>query len=502
MVNIELLKEQNKWWVAKEKIDEDVNIEKLNKVKYVWHPEVIDSFDTGKDVIYTLRGSRQVGKTTALKLLIKKLLKKNQKENICYLTCNNIDTYRELIEVLQIYLEWVNNAERKYIFIDEITFVKNWTRAIKHLADIGLLQKCTIILTGSNSHDLKYEVERMPGRRGEDPALDKILFPVTFREYMGFVEPDMVSRFAPLESPAIYGGDEVNRVLIPYRKSGVKAPSFLTGFTADPAKNNYIFYKKELRKYLDNFLLTGGFIQAINSFASDGRISIDIYHQYLSWILGDLAKLGRKEGFSRQIFEQVIGSMTTNIGFDTIAKKTSIGSHLTVRDYLDVMESNFILKILYQIDINKKTGMLRKTKKIYFQDVFLFWVFFGYVFGLSDYFESSKSKLNDAILKSKLIEDLIMSHLMRMEDSVNWSNKVFFFRAANQNEVDFVVRVSNDELVPIEVKYKDGVSFKDFRNLEEINKRKGIVISKEDFLADADRFIFPAEVFLLNTNLR
>jgi len=35
MVNIELLKEQNKWWIAKEKIDEDVNIEKLNKVKYV-----------------------------------------------------------------------------------------------------------------------------------------------------------------------------------------------------------------------------------------------------------------------------------------------------------------------------------------------------------------------------------------------------------------------------------------------------------------------------------
>ena len=63
--------------------------------------------------------------------------------------------------------------------------------------------------------------------------------------------------------------------------------------------------------------------------------------------------------------------------------------------------------------------------------------------------------------------------------------------------MDFVVRLSNDELVPIEVKYKDGVSFKDFRNLEKINKSKGIVISKEDFLADGDKFIFPAEVFLL-----
>jgi len=37
--------------------------------------------------------------------------------------------------------------------------------------------------------------------------------------------------FTPLECPAIYGGDDINKVLIPYRKGGVKAPSFLTGFT-------------------------------------------------------------------------------------------------------------------------------------------------------------------------------------------------------------------------------------------------------------------------------
>src|SRR3989338_797053 len=37
--------------------------------------------------------------------------------------------------------------------------------------------------------------------------------------------------FTPLESPAIYGGDERYESLIPYRKGGVKAPSFLTGFT-------------------------------------------------------------------------------------------------------------------------------------------------------------------------------------------------------------------------------------------------------------------------------
>jgi hypothetical protein len=39
--------------------------------------------------------------------------------------------------------------------------------------------------------------------------------------------------FTPLESPAIYGGDDIGKILIPYRKGRVKAPSFLTGFTSN-----------------------------------------------------------------------------------------------------------------------------------------------------------------------------------------------------------------------------------------------------------------------------
>ena len=463
MVDLELLKEQNPWWVAKEKIENDVNLEKLSGVNYIWQPRILDAFNMEKDVIYTLRGIRQIGKTTTIKLLIKRLLNKKQSENICYFTCNNIDTYHELIDILTVYLDWIDNDKRKYIFIDEITFVKNWTRAIKHLTDIGKLRNCALILTGSNAHDLKYEIERMPGRRGEDAELDKILFPLSFREYVKFVNPDIPRKFYDIES----------------------------------SRKNYPFYKKELNKYLDNFLLTGGFIQAVNNFAVDSKISVDIYQQYLSWVLGDLAKLGKREVYSRQIFEQIIKSITTNIGFDTIAKKTSIDSHITVGDYLDVMESNFIVKILYQIDPNRGIFAPRKTKKVYFQDIFLFWVFLGYVFGLSVYFSGSKNRLNDISLKSKLIENLVMTHLMKLENSINWSNIVFLFRTTNQMEVDFVLKRRDDELLPIEVKYQNKAGLKDFLNLNKINKHRGIIISKGDFLIQKDKWIIPVDAFLL-----
>jgi hypothetical protein len=44
-------------------------------------------------------------------------------------------------------------------------------------------------------------------------------------------QEDKKQVFTPLESPAIYGGDGIDKILIPHRKGGVKAPSFLTGFT-------------------------------------------------------------------------------------------------------------------------------------------------------------------------------------------------------------------------------------------------------------------------------
>jgi len=56
--------------------------------------------------------------------------------------------------------------------------------------------------------------------------------------------------FTPLESPAIYGGDDIDKILIPYRKGGVKAPSFLTGFT--------LYYRKLDRPQRKNYFETLG----------------------------------------------------------------------------------------------------------------------------------------------------------------------------------------------------------------------------------------------------
>jgi hypothetical protein len=55
---------------------------------------------------------------------------------------------------------------------------------------------------------------------------------------LGPAKPDRKGKFfnspnfTPLEKPAIHGGDDINKTSIPHRKGGVKATSFLTGFTS------------------------------------------------------------------------------------------------------------------------------------------------------------------------------------------------------------------------------------------------------------------------------
>ena len=61
---------QNIWWQDKSLISHDPKIRELNAQRFKWRPRLLEEFDLDHFAIYTLRGPRQVGKTTALKILI------------------------------------------------------------------------------------------------------------------------------------------------------------------------------------------------------------------------------------------------------------------------------------------------------------------------------------------------------------------------------------------------------------------------------------------------
>ena len=62
-------------------------------------------------------------------------------------------------EMFEIFVSWYQtvkeSSNRKYVFFDEATFVKDWEKSIKHIVDIFGLENMTFILTQLSKKSLK-----------------------------------------------------------------------------------------------------------------------------------------------------------------------------------------------------------------------------------------------------------------------------------------------------------------------------------------------------------
>src|SRR3989338_10368142 len=147
------IRKQNPWWETKERINEDPKIRDYHSAKVKWMPRLKKYIFLDKNVVYSIRGPRQVGKTTLLKIMIRELLQKNQAINILYFACDLLKDNFALRDLLDTYLNWVRsqNQDRIYIFLDEISSVKDWQKAIKQFVDLHGNKNVTIILTGSHT---------------------------------------------------------------------------------------------------------------------------------------------------------------------------------------------------------------------------------------------------------------------------------------------------------------------------------------------------------------
>jgi predicted AAA+ superfamily ATPase len=194
-INQQMLVQHNPWWVREELILEDEKITEYERQGLRYFPPILREFPDKADAVLTLRGPRQIGKSTSIKLLIRKLLldDKTPKKNVFYFALDRVEDFNQLYELIDSYLRGSRAAtqDRLYLFLDEISFVREWQRGIKALADDGKLKNTTLLLTGSNLLDLRKGAERLPGRRGKLDQIDFEQLPMTFAEFISLKEPSL-----------------------------------------------------------------------------------------------------------------------------------------------------------------------------------------------------------------------------------------------------------------------------------------------------------------------
>ncbi|MFH1896597.1 MAG: ATP-binding protein [bacterium] len=434
----------NPWWENASAVKKDAKLLELENLPFVYCHPLLESFPLDQDAILTLRGPRQIGKSTLVKQIIRKLLEEKGVggPRVFFYSCDTVKDFRELEEVLKIYLDQARaiSSKRLFIFLDEISFVFEWQRAVKALADRGELKNATLLLTGSSSVDLLHSGERLPGRRGK------------------LANPDIL--FLPLSFAEVYK---------------------LLGGT-----------REKKRKLFDDYLVCGGFPLVINEYYSKGYITDNTFNTYLSWLEGDLHKLGKSEELALRIIERLFKHLSSNFSYYRIAKESGIGSHATVIEYMEILEKMFVVFGLKSFLVSQKTADPAKNRKAYFCDPFIFNVLKARVEGLaSQYYPFVASYVVTAKSKPVLVENAVAVKLSKTEG-------LLYTGRLSKGEVDFVLK-SGGRYRYIEVKYREAVLAGDFSNFfKEVPYAILEVVSKKDTFRKQNVTAVVVEDFLLS----
>ena len=414
---MEELARLNPWWKSKYAIEDDFHLTKVRNAIINWNPPLIPKLIPG---IYSIRGPRQIGKTTWIKQTIKKLLESVSPENIMYFNCDLLHSKEDLVKVLRVYVELLRPTGTKYVFLDEVSYVPEWQLGIKHLYDAGELQDMILVITGSYSIDIKKAFEKLPGRIGEGKRHYKLL-PLTFREYLSAINSPLLK------------------------------------------KKNQKLYLQELNQEFKDYVLTGGFPAVIDYYKKKRYIDESLYETYKNWIIGDLEKWGKSERNSKQIFKKIFETYTSEVNWDTLSGSTDIKSPTTIKEYVSSFEDIFAVELIHKMDYNKKTPDYPKSKKVYFSDPFIYYSVWKWCFGEENCFTFFKEQLQNNLFLSKIIEGVVLNHLIKeLEqkstlDRFDYKEAIFYWRnRTNSTEVDFVLK---QRLQAFEVKWSEQIRF-------------------------------------------
>ncbi len=402
--------------------ERDPQLRQLKKQIYVYRSSLLDEFPLETPGIYTLGGGRQIGKSTLLKQWMLELLNKNiSPASIAFLSGELIDDHHALLNILQEQLQSMPQNKICYLLIDEVTYIKDWDKAIKYAADAGLLEQTVLMLTGSDLSLIQEARMRFPGRRGQSSVINFHLYPLSFKEC----------------------------VLLKNRVNNIQK---LINEEYLPSKSEIEALFAEFHEYLQH----GGYLTAINDLAKFNNISKATLITYSDWIRGDMLKRGKQEHYLREILIAIIKRYNSQVTWNALAQDLSIDHPKTVADYASQLESMDALFIQSALMEDKLTAAPKKGKKLVFTDPFIFHALRAWLWSVEDPYSSQiMAGLNDPELCSKIVEACVAIHYRRYYPT-------YYIKA--EGEID-IAYINKGRFWPIEIKWTNQLRAKDLKQI-------------------------------------
>ena len=496
------LRKFNPWWNPGYLMDSDRHVAawEASLARYVpaLFGDLRDGLASGVTVLYTVRGSRQVGKTTLAKLLLRDLLARGiPPRRLCYFSLGRGLTTQDLVQIIHKYLEIrprQRSGDRSYIFIDEASMVVGWHDAILELANEESLYDCSIVATGSNAIDLRRGADSLIGRKGcVLGGNHRSLLPMRFLDY------------ASLINPAIRAFLDENNL---YKKESRSAlwKSLVSG-QENASLSALDTVSGELELAFRKYAVSGGIPHIVNHTMTDGRIDDEAYREYTESMLFEWSRMGyneyRLKGYTNFVIKCTGGTVTWN----GMSEKLDIANSATAETYAMALADMYVILVSYMYDERHNRADYPKLKKIHVRDPLFFHALNMWEYD-HDYHTSSLNYLAEEANMGKLAECAVADHLASFATASSTGvmqrgspERVCHWRDRSGREVDFVYRGPGSDPVPIEVKYVDRV---DGRRLGGIASfvdstvaERGIVATRAGYEIRRDYTLIPVPALLL-----
>lgn len=268
-----------------------------------------------------LYGPRQVGKTVLMHQCIQRLLDDGiEPQRILFIAADNpAFTDRPLQSFIDIFVDRFRHdrASRLYVIVDEIQYLKDWSRHLKVLVDTFSAYR--FMASGSAASALR----RQSAESGAGRFADVLLPPLLFDEYLHLIGEfdDTSSRIAEdIEAdrpPDPIAMDELNRHLIDYINFG--------GFPETA--------------------LSGGV-------EVEQRIGVDIVDKVLRRDLPALYGIDNPADLNR-FFGTLADHSGEHLTYANLSKATGIAQN-TIKKYFDYLEAAFLVQRVTRIDQNAR----------------------------------------------------------------------------------------------------------------------------------------------------
>lgn len=353
-----------------------------------------------RNKILIIKGSRQVGKTTLLREIEKKLAQ-DGKQTFYFSVDQELGN--PMMENSKRFFRFVNDQfpnaapfNKLYLFLDEFQYLPQPGIFLKTLFDMGG-DRIQIIVSGSSSLEITKNSEFLTGRK-----IEFFLYPLNYREFLSY-------------------------------KTQLRFPSDIPLAPWKEISSFFITYQAYLEEYFSEYIQFGGYPEVVKTKPQNDKKVIlkELVQTYIEKDIIAFLRIEHVQAFQNLL--KILCDQTGNLVNKSELSNTLNISMDTVNKYLDILEGTYVLERVspYFTNIRKE---LSKMPKIY---------------------------IYDSGLKNNIINTYEFDNLISGSDRENFvyntlksrysRENIRFYRTISKSEIDFILTV-NGQMIPVEVK--------------------------------------------------